>query len=134
MAAEGGNMFGIAVDEDASSCEFGGILMVIFQQPSSGHDVEEEEEEEAFLGVPERKQGWRQKLICSSSTQHVCAASSLFKSRSKSGVRKLRTAGSCGGSAEICEGQPAPWLSTWPTKQVRIEFRRLPRHYTLLNE
>ncbi|XP_022990735.1 probable sugar phosphate/phosphate translocator At3g11320 isoform X1 [Cucurbita maxima] len=66
----------------------------------------------------ERKQGWRQKLICSSSTQHVCAASSLFKSGSKSGVRKLSTAGSCGGSAEICEGQPAPWLSTWPTKQL----------------
>ena len=45
MSAEGGNMFGVAVDEDASSGEFGGILMVIFQQPSSGHDVEEEEEE-----------------------------------------------------------------------------------------
>lgn len=75
--------------------------------------------------LSERKQRWSKKLICSS-RQHVWGESSLFKSRSKSGFRKFRasnsTAESYGGSAEISKGQPAPWLSTWPSKQGEPSF------------
>ncbi|CAK9326237.1 unnamed protein product, partial [Citrullus colocynthis] len=83
-----------------------------------------------LFGVfPERKQRWSKKLICSS-RQYMWGESSLFKSRSKSGIRKFRasnsTAESYGGSAEISKGQPAPWLSTWPSKQVRTSKLQSP--------
>lgn len=51
--------------------------------------------------------------------------------QSNGGFRKFRasnsTAGSYGGSAEISKGQPLPWISTWPNKQVsNLQFAATP--------